>query len=214
MIIKVCGMRETENIRQVSQTGIHWIGFIFYDKSPRLFTTEEEGKEIPLTQASRVGVFVNASLEQMIETATKYQLHYLQLHGDETPEVCHQLQKRGFSLIKAFAIATQQDLQKTGAYEGRVDYFLFDTACDNYGGSGKLFDWSVLENYKGNTPFILSGGIKPETAEAINRFTHPQFAGIDLNSGFESAVGKKDIEKLQHFLSSLTCRTFSDDSNN
>ncbi|MDR1918776.1 MAG: phosphoribosylanthranilate isomerase, partial [Tannerellaceae bacterium] len=128
---------------------------------------------------------------------------YLQLHGDESPELCHSLQKRGFSLIKAFSIAGAADLKRTAAYEGRTDYFLFDTACPGYGGSGKSFDWSLLDAYEGETPFLLSGGVQPGSLEAIRRFRHPRFAGIDLNSGFESAPGLKDIDKLTPFIKQL-----------
>ena len=85
---------------------------------------------------------------------------------------------------------TKEDFEKTREYEGRVDYFLFDTRCEGYGGSGKRFDWSILTEYKGETPFLLSGGIRPENAEAIRNFRHPRFAGIDLNSGFEIEPGR------------------------
>ena len=206
MIIKVCGMREPENIRQVAELNINWMGFIFYPKSPRSVDNGQltaDSFNCPLStvncQLKKVGVFVNATVEQMIEATTNYKLDYLQLHGDETPELCYSLQKRGISLIKAFSIETKEDLEKVYDYEGRVDYFLFDTKCAEYGGSGRSFDWSVLDNYKGNTPFILSGGINPNSVTAIKSFKHPQLAGIDLNSGFEIEPGLKDIDKLKVF---------------
>ncbi|WP_293672089.1 phosphoribosylanthranilate isomerase [uncultured Parabacteroides sp.] len=213
MIIKVCGMRDPENIREVGGLGVDWIGLIFFAGSPRKII--ENGKlkiengdrrysdfqfSILNSQLKRVGVFVNASLEEMMETATVFRLDYLQLHGNETPEDCHAMQKRGYSLIKAFSVATTGDLERTSAYEGRVDYFLFDTKCDNYGGSGKQFDWSILEAYHGETPFLLSGGLRPESASAIRSFHHPRLAGIDLNSGFEIEPGLKDVEKLKRFI--------------
>jgi phosphoribosylanthranilate isomerase len=207
MIIKVCGMRQPENIRQVAALGVDWMGFIFWAGSKRLCTTEPGEWNLEKTEKStfrRVGVFVNALAEDMMETAARYGLDYLQLHGDESPELCHSLQKRGFSLIKAFSIATAADLKRTAAYEGRTDYYLFDTACEGYGGSGKSFDWSLPEAYEGETPFLLSGGIHPGSIESIRRFHHPRFAGIDLNSGFESAPGLKDIEKLTSFIKQLT----------
>ena len=111
--------------------------------------------------------------------------------------------RRGYSLIKAFQISTACDLEQTTNYEGRVDYFLFDTKSNSYGGSGKQFDWSILEAYQGKTPFLLSGGIRPESAEAIRSFRHPLLAGIDLNSGFEIEPGRKDIEKLKEFLKEI-----------
>ena len=213
MIIKVCGMRDPENIREVGGLGVDWIGMIFFAGSPRKimdngqWTMDNFDKRYSNCQLSivncqlkRVGVFVNASFEELTETAALFRLDYLQLHGNETPEDCHALQKRGYSLIKAFSVATADDLERTSAYEGRVDYFLFDTKCDNYGGSGKQFDWSVLEAYHGETPFLLSGGLRPESAEAIRCFHHPRLAGIDLNSGFEIEPGLKDVEKLKRFI--------------
>lgn len=199
MLIKVCGMREAENIRQVETLGIDWMGFIFYPRSPRFVgeTFIEATSEQPVR---RVGVFVNASPEEMIETARKYKLDYLQLHGNESADDCYALQKRGFALIKAFSIATEKDLEKTADYEGRVDYFLFDTKCEGYGGSGKQFDWSVLAAYKGSTPFLLSGGLRPESLEVLLHFHHPRLAGLDLNSGFETAPGMKDVAKLKGFV--------------
>jgi phosphoribosylanthranilate isomerase len=201
MIIKVCGMCHSENIRQVAALDVDWIGFIFWTKSKRQFTGENE--DWVIGNRKKVGVFVNSFAEEMMQTAITYGLDYLQLHGEESPELCHTLQKRGYSLIKAFPIATENDLKQTREYEGRVDYFLFDSKCESYGGSGRRFDWSVLKTYRGETPFLLSGGINPQSLEAIRRFHHPGFAGIDLNSGFEIEPGVKDIGKLTPFIRSL-----------
>lgn len=199
MLIKVCGMREAENIRRVAATGADWMGFIFYPRSPRAI---KESDIIDCPQR-RVGVFVDATPEEMMEKATRYRLDYLQLHGSESPEVCYALQKRGFAVIKAFSVATETDLAATADYEGRADYFLFDTKCPSHGGSGRKFDWSVLATYHGSTPFLLSGGINPESAEAILRFRHPQLAGIDINSGFETAPAVKDTEKIKAFIETI-----------
>jgi phosphoribosylanthranilate isomerase len=139
----------------------------------------------------------------MLQKAAACRLDYLQLHGEESPELCHALQKRGYPLIKAFPVATANDLQRTEAYEGQAAYFLFDTKCEGYGGSGQTFDWSLLAAYRGRTPFLLSGGIRPDSLEAIRRFRHPRFAGIDLNSGFETAPGLKDTARLAPFIRSL-----------
>ena len=217
MLIKVCGMREPENIRQVAETGIDWMGFIFYARSARSIDNgklkiENERKSSSLNnsqfsifnfQLKRVGVFVNATPEEMMETAAHYRLDYLQLHGNESPDICYTLHKRGYAIIKAFSIATEEDLKPVADYEGRADYFLFDTKCNSYGGSGKQFDWSVLSAYKGQTPFLLSGGINPDSAEALRNFSHPKLAGIDLNSGFETSPGIKDAEKLKTFIDKI-----------
>lgn len=217
MLIKVCGMRDPENIRQVAGTGIDWMGFIFYARSARSIDSRQwtvdslKKTDSPSNyhlstvnrQLKRVGVFVNATPEYMIETANLYKLDYLQLHGNESPDTCYALQKRGYAIIKAFSIASADDLTSTTEYEGRTDYFLFDTKCNSYGGSGKQFDWSVLASYKGNTPFLLSGGIAPDSVDAVRNFRHPQLAGIDLNSGFETEPGMKDAEKIKTFIDKI-----------
>jgi phosphoribosylanthranilate isomerase len=194
-------MCHPENICQVAALDVDWIGFIFWPKSKRQFVRKNVEWEIG--NRKKVGVFVNAFTEEMMKTAIAYGLDYLQLHGEESPEVCHTLQKRGYSLIKAFSIATENDLKQIKEYEGLVNYFLFDSKSENYGGSGRYFDWSVLKAYRGETPFLLSGGINPHSLEAIRRFHHPGFAGIDLNSGFETEPGLKDVGKLIPFIRSL-----------
>lgn len=219
MLVKVCGLRETENIRLVSQLDIDWIGFIFYPRSPRyILAPRLQDKEISEDFAEnpipdfftsdahtphsprRVGVFVNESAEHMAEIAETFGLDYLQLHGRETPDTCYALQKRGFALIKAFSIASADDLLLTREYEGRVDYYLFDTHCAGYGGSGRCFDWRILAGYAGQTPFLLSGGIGPDHLEELRTFRHPRLVGIDLNSAFETAPGRKDTGKLADFI--------------
>lgn len=210
-------MREPENIRRVAETGPDWMGFIFYTRSARSIDNEQwrmdnEREDSPLDncqlpivncQLKKVGVFVNATPEYMMETANLYKLDYLQLHGNESPDTCYTLQKRGYAVIKAFSIASEEDLKPTADYEGRADYFLFDTQCSGYGGSGKQFDWSVLTAYKGDTPFLLSGGINPDSVEAVRHFHHPKLAGLDLNSGFETAPGMKDAGKLKTFIDKI-----------
>lgn len=207
MLIKVCGMREPENIRRVAEAGADWMGFIFYARSPRFagsLSPDEISKEKAVREPPvRIGVFVDATPEYMMEMGNKYALGYLQLHGNESPDTCYALQKRGYAVIKAFSIADKEDLKLTADYEGRADYFLFDTKCNGYGGSGKQFDWSVLTAYKGQTPFLLSGGINPDSVEAIRNFHHPKLAGLDLNSGFETDPGMKDAGKLKTFIDKI-----------
>lgn len=203
-IIKVCGMREPENICSVIATGVDWMGLIFYPRSSRYVGEGSVELKEKFYHADRpikkVGVFVDAPLEQMLEIANAYHLDYLQLHGNESPDTCYALQKRGFAVIKALPVATTTDLEVTRDYEDRVDYFLFDTQCEGYGGSGQSFDWRVLSAYEGETPFLLSGGLRPESLSALHQFTHPRFAGIDLNSGFEVAPANKDADALHHFI--------------
>ena len=197
-MIKICGMREAENIREAEALGINFMGFIFWQKSCRY--VYERPTYLP-TKCKRVGVFVDAGLEEIRQYADDYQLDLIQLHGHESPAFAEAL--RPLSLIKAFNIAHTEDLRQTDAYEGIVDYFLFDTKGKMIGGNGKKFDWSVLASYHGGTPFLISGGIGPNDAEAVNRFHHPKCIGIDLNSRFEVEPALKDIPKLRQFINQL-----------
>ena len=151
MIVKVCGMTEADNIRQIDVLGVNLIGFIFYPKSPRYLY--QIPRYLPIL-AKRVGVFVNESKENILMYADRFGLDYIQLHGNESPEYCRSLHSHGFRIIKAFSIAFPKDLLVTSDYEGFCDYYLFDTPTTRYGGSGQQFDWSLLQHYNEATPFI------------------------------------------------------------
>jgi len=209
LVIKVCGMREAANIRELSTLDINWLGLIFWPKSSRY--VNERPEYLP-RNIKRVGVFVDEAPEKIVSISRLYGLDYIQLHGHESTTDINRLRQaitnQGSStippqLIKAFSIATASDLEQTKAYEGQVDYFLFDTKGPSVGGNGIQFDWDVLTAYQGNTPFLLSGGIGPEDAERIQAFYHPQCIGIDLNSRFEVSPGLKDIHRLKTFLEQL-----------
>mgnify|MGYP002624667648 FL=1 len=204
MIIKVCGMRDPENIRAVSELEIQWLGMIFWEKSSRYVS--EKPSYLP-TKQKRVGVFVDADIEEILRKVDEYALDIIQLHGKESPAYIQELRllcgDRVASIIKTLNIATKEDLEQTMPYMDGVDYFLFDTKAKRIGGNGTKFDWSVLTEYKGTTPFILSGGIGPDDADKVKTFHHPQLAGIDLNSRFETAPALKDVNALRNFLSSL-----------
>ena len=180
-------MRDSENIRAIEQTKADLMGFIFHPKSPRFVASLPE--YMPKKQ-KRVGVFVNASLEQILAKAQKFSLEYIQLHGDEPPAFCSELKNRGLKVIRAQRIANTDDIIRAESYN-MADLMIFDTKTELYGGSGKKFNWQLLENYKGCVPFLLSGGIRSDTFEEIKAFFHPQFAGIDLNSGFEISPALK-----------------------
>lgn len=203
-IVKVCGMRDLDNIRSVITTGADWVGFIFYPRSSRYVGQEREVLKDNLQHAGKrikkVGVFVDATEEQILELVDVCGLDFVQLHGNESPDMCYSLQKRGIALIKALPVATADDLTNTQPYEGRVDYFLFDTKTENYGGSGQLFDWNLLSAYQGETPFLLSGGLSSACLPQLLAFHHPCLAGIDLNSGFEVAPARKDADLLHQFI--------------
>jgi len=203
MKIKVCGMKYPDNIKELSRLPIDYIGFIFYDKSPRYINgLAPSGLDIVPQKIKLTGVFVDASLQYIAECITRYGLNAIQLHGNERPDFCKDLNKT-VPLIKAFSIAEARDLIKTKDYEGSCDYFLFDTKTPQHGGSGKKFDWDILNEYKGNTPFFLSGGISIEDVQAIRNIHHPKFYGIDLNSKFEIKPGLKNIQLLEQFIKQL-----------
>ena len=207
MIIKVCGMRDADNIREVEALGIDYMGFIFWPKSSRYVS--EMPTYLP-TKCKRVGVFVDASIGDVMTIAEQYQLDLIQLHGQESPSYITQLRPHlsllnsKISIIKALNIATTADLANAKQYEGIVDYLLFDTKGKSVGGNGEKFDWSVLSAYTGNTPFLLSGGIGPDDAERVKAFNHPKCIGIDLNSKFELSPALKDVNKLQEFIKELS----------
>lgn len=200
MIVKVCGMREPDNIREVETLQPTMIGFICWDKSPRYVAT------VPsyLPKCQRVCVFVNPSINYALQMADSFKADYLQLHGSETPDFCQELKHAtGLKIIKSISIANSADIEKSKEYQGVADILLFDTKCATVGGSGVKFDWSVIENYDGTTPFLLSGGIGPDDAESILSIKHPMFAGVDLNSRFESAPAMKDVLKLKEFITEI-----------
>ena len=206
MIIKVCGMRDADNIREVEALGIDLMGFIFWNGSKRFVC--HKPTYLP-THCQRVGVFVNEDIEQVKRLVEEYALDYIQLHGHESPAYIQELKKTlsifnyQLSIIKAFNIADPSDFEQTKAYEGAAHFFLFDTKGKSVGGNGEQFDWNILDNYNGNTPFILSGGIGPDDASRIMAFKHPKCIGIDLNSRFEITPGLKDINKLKTFIQTI-----------
>ncbi len=207
MIIKVCGLRDPENVRCIDGLDVDWLGFIFYPPSPRYVPYDSKLIEtIGSCKKNKVGVFVNEELAVMLEKSILFHIDMIQLHGNEKPEVCLTLRQMGFPVIKAFSIESERDFQQTALYLNFCDYFLFDTKAIGYGGSGKRFDWNLLAAYPYEKPFLLSGGITPDSSVRIEQLTHPQLAGIDLNSGFELSPAMKDVSKIKEFLSQRTQR--------
>lgn len=201
MIIKVCGMRDSVNIRLVDQLGADWMGFIFYPKSPRYVS------QVPAYlphHMRRVGVFVNADLDFICRHVADYRLDLIQLHGQESVEQCALVKREtGLPVIKAFGIKADTDFSRIMSYCGTVDYLLFDTHTPAAGGSGRSFDHSLLSQYKGDTPFLLSGGLGPDSVVELQTFSHPAWCGIDLNSRFEMSPALKSVGQLQTFLAGL-----------
>ena len=228
MIIKVCGMRDADNIREVSELDIDMMGFIFWKDSPRFVRmisshagiipdyseerlNKNSGKVVDdQHRIKRVGVFVDDMPQTIVTRIYNYELDYVQLHGEENCIMIDNLRRTlepdirtGVKIIKTISVSSAEDIEKTKEYEGCVDLFLFDTKCPTMGGSGDKFDWSVLSAYKGNVPFLLSGGIGMDDVDKIKSFQHPQFAGVDVNSCFETEPGVKDVEKLRLFIEKL-----------
>lgn len=201
--IKVCGLTLLNQVEELADSEVSFGGFIFYSPSSRYV----EGKLDPTSIRSiqnlkKVGVFVNATKAYILEKAIEYGLDFVQLHGEESPEFCRDLQQE-IAVIKAFKVQDKKDIRLTKAYEGTCDYFLFDTAGKLYGGNGILFNWKLLEAYRGATPFFLSGGIGLEEVPALHNFSHPRFFGVDVNSKFENAPGVKNLLKLKQFINEL-----------
>lgn len=204
MKLKVCGMKYQDNILKVSALKPDYIGFIFYEKSPRFVS--ESISEIP-KNIKKVGVFVNASIDTITNTINKFGLNVVQLHGDETVEFCKKIKTKNIEIIKVFSVKNNFNFKKLKPFEDHVDYFLFDTKGPNPGGNGYCFDWSILENYDSKTPYFLSGGIGLEEIETLNEFKNSvaakQCYAIDVNSKFEIKPALKDSIKLKKFIERL-----------
>lgn len=200
-------MKYPENIQQIALLQPHMLGMIFYPKSPRYVDTPTVLSTLMIpSSVKRIGVFVDEKMEIIMQKVKMYNLHGVQLHGDESPELCLALKQESLTVIKAFSVASAVDFERCTLYEHFVDYLLFDTKTAIPGGSGQQFDWQITVNYKGLTPFFLSGGITPDDADALLALQHKRFVGIDLNSGFETAPGLKDKELLQPFMQKISVK--------
>jgi phosphoribosylanthranilate isomerase len=203
--IKVCGMRDPENISGVAAALPEFLGFIFYPKSARFVGEEflvEQLKAIPET-IKKVGVFVNELPEKVIEICKRLNFQVAQLHGSESPDYCRQIKASGITVFKAFSVDDSFDFEQLSGYADVCDYFLFDTKGHLPGGTGQKFNWTLLKKYTGSVPFFLSGGIGPDDLEAIRNFEHPRWHGLDVNSGFEISPALKDVDMIQQFISEI-----------
>ncbi|CAM1363904.1 N-(5'-phosphoribosyl)anthranilate isomerase [Tenacibaculum litopenaei] len=204
--LKVCGMKQVPNIKEVAALQPDYLGFIFYDKSERNF----EGiiPELP-KKIKKVGVFVDEYLEIVVSLAEEYKLQYLQLHGKESPEYLKQLKEHlpKVQLVKAFSVGASFDFDLLKAYEQVADMFLFDTKGKHPGGNGVQFDWTLLEGYPSEKPFFLSGGIGVKDLAALKEFLKSPAArycrALDVNSKFEKEPGLKRVPELQKFIKLL-----------
>ncbi len=198
MTIKVCGLKDANNLLDITTLNINMIGYNFYPPSPRY--VDHLLPDIT-ENIKKVGVFVNASLEVIEQKMSIYKLDYAQLHGDENLSFVKEVNSF-IPVIKVFRICDNFEPSILQLYNF-CHYFLFDTATSKYGGSGIKFDWNILNDWKIDKPFLLSGGIGPENVANILKFNHPNFEGIDINSKFEVSPGVKDMKLILQFRQGL-----------
>ena len=202
--LKVCGMKYPDNINAVNELHPDYMGFIFYENSPRFF----EGLIPELAKSvQKVGVFVNSSIENVANMVMKHNLEVIQLHGEESVAYCQKLlitlKDKNCKLIKVFSVGNRFDFDLLTPYEQIIDYFLFDTKGENHGGNGIPFDWEILKNYPSQKPFFLSGGISLDNLKKIKTLDLPIYA-IDVNSQFEIEKGLKNITLLKQLQNEIS----------
>ena len=206
MNIKVCGITQFKQLQQLEALNIDYAGLIFYKDSPRYMGDKIPGKQVKEADfdIKKVGVFVNPGYSELLDAIDEYGLDIVQLHGNETPEMCEELSAE-VEVIKAFRIAGDESInidEMVMPYDASCDFYLFDTAGlkESFGGTGQQFDWGILKKAKIEKPFFLSGGIGTEDAEKVKKFKHPDFFAIDINSKFETSPGVKDMAAILKFL--------------
>ncbi|RAV29946.1 phosphoribosylanthranilate isomerase [Sinomicrobium soli] len=206
-------MKYPDNIREIAGLKPDYLGFIFYDRSPRYF--EGDMPEVP-REIKKTGVFVNATVREIAEKVGRFGLQAVQLHGGETAAYCRELREAlpGTEIIKVFSVKDKFDFGQLFPFEDTADYFLFDTRGKHPGGNGYTFDWKVLKDYPSGKPFFLSGGIGPEEGNNVLEFlSSPEYGNVaglchavDVNSRFETAPGYKNTGKLKEFKSKILCQ--------
>lgn len=195
-------MTNSMNVKEISDTGADFIGFIFYQDSPRYIGEEPCSglfRNVP-NGISKTGVFVNEDPAKILTMANNYDLDMIQLHGDESPEYCSHIRSSGLGIIKAFSITEDFNFKGIRPYIAVCDYFLFDTKTPKYGGSGRKFRWELLKAYNLDKPFFLSGGVGPEDIDDIKTVKYDGFFAVDINSRFETAPGTKDVALVKTFI--------------
>lgn len=201
MELKVCGITTTENIMELIPLDISRLGFIFYHMSRRYVYGKliEDGLKAIPKHIKKTGVFVNAEVAEIEQIIGQYHLDSIQLHGDESPEFCNHFRTKT-EVIKTISIKDKSSFETAKLYLDACDLFLFDTQSDNYGGTGKSFDWQWLGAYTLDKPFYLSGGVSLDNFEEIKKINPEKLIGIDVNSRFEIRPGIKDIEKIKQLI--------------
>lgn len=205
MKIKVCGNTLPEQVNALDEIGITFAGFIFYPKSPRWMVQKINAEKMKQIKGKivKVGVFVNPTYEELKKTVDEYRLDMVQLHGDESPKFCEKIADY-ISVIKAFRLSENDSLEwMTKPFIEICDFFMFDTLGVGYGGTGKKFDWTILQKSPPDKPYFLSGGIEPGDEESLNEFVKTdageKLFAVDINSRFEISPGVKDIKTIEDF---------------
>jgi phosphoribosylanthranilate isomerase len=202
MNLKVCGMRDPENIKEVASLRPHYFGFIFYRESPRFVGDDFQMPSID-KEIKKVGVFVNATTDEIRAKVKAFNLDLVQLHGNESVEQCNELKSHNVLIIKTFSIGDKFSFQDLKPYHKAADYFLFDTKGKYFGGNAARFDWSILNGYDQQTPFFLSGGLTPENIRDVNALKDMNIHAIDINSGVEFSPAVKDVSKVKQVIATL-----------
>lgn len=200
--LKVCGLKHKNNVYAAISTGIAYVGFIFYEQSPRYVvgTLYPEDVWFLPDEVEKIGVFVNASVEEITKYAKLYQLDLIQLHGNETPEMCAAIRNQGYSVIKAFGLDDTFDFTQLQSYTKDVDFFLFDTKSPQHGGSGESFNWEMLKAYSHDIPVFIGGGVGVSNLEELLQHDFPFLHAVDMNSRLEIEPGLKDINQVEEAL--------------
>ena len=203
--VKVCGLTKLDQIQELVSTKIDFLGFIFYQRSPRYVLNHLKLEEIrSIDHKGKIGIFVNETISKIIQISEKTNLNYVQLHGDETNSFIEELREKlneKIGIIKVLRIGENADdlSNKINSLKLDIDFFLFDTDSKTFGGTGKTFDWNLLNEIQNFKPYFLSGGISPENIVNIRSLKQKPFA-LDINSKFENEPGNKDIEKIKKFI--------------
>ena len=197
--LKVCGLKHKNNLFDVVEAGVDFVGMIFYEKSPRYIINSLYPEDVWFLpdEVQKIGVFVDSDIEYIKKNVRLYQLDLIQLHGSESPEYCKEIRSEGYQLIKVFGVDTDFDFQVMEKYLDAVDYFLLDTKTKHFGGSGQQFDWTLLEKYPYQIPLFVGGGVGLENAELVLRKNYSFLYALDFNSRLETEPGLKDITKVK-----------------
>lgn len=209
MRIKVCGMTDLQQMHQLGTLGVEFAGMIFYPRSPRFILRHLNGEQVKRARLKvyKVGVFVNAAYDEIINHVENFGLDMVQLHGDETPRFCEKVSNY-IQTIKAFRIGEDENIAwKIKDYRDSCDMYLFDTMGAGYGGTGKKFNWDMLRGQQFEKPFFLSGGISPDDVESIRSFCNDPVCNnlfaLDVNSKFEVSPGVKNMELVRNFVEAI-----------